>query len=257
MLVAVAARPLVAVSCGGDNASATPVTLTLITYDSFAVTTDVLDAVHRRDRHQGRRAAGRGDAGDGGQQGHPHQGQPRGRRAVGRRQHAAVAGARRAALRAVRGAGLAVDRRRLRDARARATSVTPVDYGDVCVNYDKAWFEAHEGIAAADDARRPHQARVQGPARRREPGDVVARPRVPAGHRRPLRDDGWQDYWAGAAGQRREGRRRLGPRPTTTEFSGSVGQGRPSRSSCRTPSSPPAEVVFADPPPTDAADRRR
>ena len=73
--------------------------------------------------------------------------------------------------------------------------VTPIDYGDVCINYDKQWF-AEQAARGADDARRPHQARVQGPARRREPGDVVARARVPCSRRvAKYGDDGWRDYW--------------------------------------------------------------
>ena len=63
---------------------------------------------------------------------------------------------------------------------------TPVDFGDVCVNYDMAWFEEHglEPPADLDGARR---SGVRRPARRREPGDVVARAGVPAGDDRRVR----------------------------------------------------------------------
>ena len=50
------------------------------------------------------------------------------------------------------------------DARARRSSsstrphhLTPIDYGDVCVNYDKEWF-AQAGRRGPDDARRPHRS---------------------------------------------------------------------------------------------------
>ena len=103
---------------------------------------------------------------------------------------------------------------------------TPVDFGDVCVNYDIAWFER----ARARPAGRPRglaEPAVRRPARRREPGHVVARPGVPAGDESPssartagattgraLRDngvevvDGWTEAyyerfsWAGGGPRR-------------------------------------------------------
>ncbi len=87
--------------------------------------------------------------------------------------------------------------------------VTPVDYGDVCINYDKDWFASHEA-RGAEDARRPHQAEVRGPARGRGPVDVVARARVPPRHRRRVRRAGLDEVLGAAAGQRRADRRRLG-----------------------------------------------
>ena len=61
---------------------------------------------------------------------------------------------------------------------------TPVDYGDVCVNYDVAWF-ADNGARGPDLARRPRRPRLRRPARRAEPGDLVTRAGVPARHASP------------------------------------------------------------------------
>ena len=215
--------------------------LTLITHDSFAYTKDVLDQFTAADRHQGRRPAGRRRRRRGAEQGHPHQGQARGRRALGRRQHAPVAG-RRQRARSSPTSRTALGHRRRPPSRdlVPGHELTPVDYGDVCINYDKAWFAA-KGLPPPPDPRRPPPARVQGPARGREPGDVVARPGVPAGHDRPVRRRRLAELLEGPARQRREGRRRLDRRPTPTDFSGSAGKGAyPLVVSYG--SSPPAEV---------------
>ena len=77
--------------------------------------------------------------------------------------------------------------------------MTPVDYGDVCVNTDDAWFASHQPAAPTTLADLDEPG-VQGPARRREPGDVLARAGVPARHDREVRRaDGWQTYWTGCS----------------------------------------------------------
>ena len=130
--------------------------------------------------------------------------------------------------------------------------MTPIDYGDVCVNYDKAWFAEH-GVGAADLARRPDQARrtrtcsSSRTRRRRRPGLAFLLATIAQ-----YGEDGWHDYWKQLQGQRRRGRRRLGAGLRRPTFSGSGGQGRPSRIVVSYASSPPAEVVFARP----AAHRR-
>ncbi len=65
-------------------------------------------------------------------------------------------------------------------------AVTPIDYGDVCINIDDATL-ADLGVAAPVDARGPRQAGVPRPARRAGPRHVITRPRVPARDHRPLR----------------------------------------------------------------------
>ena len=92
---------------------------------------------------------------------------------------------------------------------------TPVDYGDVCVNYDVAWF-ADNGLDVPDLARRPRS--------------TPPTPTCSSCRTRPRRRRGWRSCWrpideygvepddsgsrlagvlAGARRQRRRGRRRL------------------------------------------------
>ena len=100
----------------------------------------------------------------------------------------------------------------------------------------------------ADEPRRPHRPRLRGPAGRREPGHLVAGPGLPAGHHRGVRRgrvggvvgrrcattacevvDGWEEaYYSSFSG----GLGSEGDRPLVVSYA----------------SSPPAEVVFADPP---------
>ena len=62
---------------------------------------------------------------------------------------------------------------------AGAEQLTPVDYGDVCVNVDDTWFR-EVGPGRAEDARRPHRAGVQGPDGHPRRDHVLARTRLPA-----------------------------------------------------------------------------
>ena len=140
--------------------------------------------VHEADRHQGQDPAG-GRRRRRAQPGDPHQVEPDRRRVLRRRQHVPQPRARRGRVR--RGTRPP----ELDDVPTEyqldpSHRLTPIDHGDVCINYDKQWF-AQQAARGPDDARRSHEARVQGTARRREPGDVVARPRVPARHHRALR----------------------------------------------------------------------
>ena len=57
---------------------------------------------------------------------------------------------------------------------------TPVDFGDVCVNYDIAWF-AEQGLEPPARPRGVGDARVRRPARRAEPRLLVTRTGVPDG----------------------------------------------------------------------------
>ena len=71
-----------------------------------------------------------------------------------------------------------------------ADQLTPVDYGDVCVNVDDTWFAEHDAGAAAtlDDLT---DAGVQGPVRHARRDDLLAGARLPARHDRAY-GDGWQ-----------------------------------------------------------------
>lgn len=125
---------------------------------------------------------------------------------------------------------------------------TPVDFGDVCVNYDIAWFE-DEGLeppltldALIDPAYRDLLV-VENPATS-SPGLAFVMATVAA------YGAGWTDYWTAL---RDNGVKVVDgwEQAYYTEFSGSSGKGpRPLVVSYA--SSPPAEVIFADPPRTDA-----
>lgn len=126
---------------------------------------------------------------------------------------------------------------------------TPVDYGDVCVNYDKGWF-ASKGLAPPGtlaDLTKPAYKDllvVQNPATS-SPGLAFLLATVAE-----FGADGWQAYWADL---RRNGVKVVSgwTEAYSTEFSGSSGKGsRPLVVSYA--SSPPAEIVFAsDPKPTE------
>ncbi|MCC6190780.1 MAG: thiamine ABC transporter substrate-binding protein [Anaerolineales bacterium] len=125
----------------------------------------------------------------------------------------------------------------------------PVDYGDICLNYDKAYFSG-QGIAPParlEDLTRPEYRDllvVENPAAS-SPGLGFLLATV--GH---FGDPGYVDYWAAL---RDNGVLVVNDWETAyyTEFSGSSGQGaRPIVVSYG--SSPPAEVLFAETPLDDA-----
>ena len=121
---------------------------------------------------------------------------------------------------------------------------TPIDFGDVCVNYDIAWFEEHgleppADLAALTDPAYADLLVVQNPATS-SPGLAFVLATIAE-----LGEDGWTDYW--------ERLRDNGVEVVDgwTEayyerFSGASDGPRPLVVSYGT--SPPAEVVFADPP---------
>ncbi|MFJ5264570.1 thiamine ABC transporter substrate binding subunit [Streptomyces sp. NPDC088387] len=131
--------------------------------------------------------------------------------------------------------------------------VTPVDTGDICVNYDKAYFSEHrlEPPKTFDDLTKPAYKNllVTENASTSSPGLGFL-----LGTAARYGDDGWQDYWkkltangvkvvdsweqayneefSGSAG----GKKAKGDRPLVVSYA----------------SSPPVEVVYADPQPTTA-----
>ena len=127
--------------------------------------------------------------------------------------------------------------------------LTPVDVGDVCVNYDREWF-ADQGLeppATFDDLVDPAYAdllTVQDPSTS-SPGLAFLLATVAQ-----FGEDGWQQYWTDL---RANGVEVVDSWTTAyyERFSGSSGDGpRPLVVSYA--SSPPAEVIFADPPRDDA-----
>ncbi|MFK4147449.1 thiamine ABC transporter substrate binding subunit [Streptomyces sp. NPDC004065] len=131
--------------------------------------------------------------------------------------------------------------------------VTPVDYGDICVNYDKKYFADHKLTppSSFDDLVKPEYKNllVTENAATSSPGLGFL-----LGSAARYGDDGWPEYWkklkangvkvvdgweqayneefSGSAG----GRKAKGDRPLVVSYA----------------SSPPAEVVYADPRPKTA-----
>ncbi len=126
--------------------------------------------------------------------------------------------------------------------------VVPVDVGDVCVNYDVAWFAEHQldPPTTLDDLLRPEYADllvVENPATS-SPGLAFVLATIAE-----YGEDGWLDYWRALdangvevvdgwneAYYERFSWAGGGPKPLVVSYG----------------SSPPAEVIFADPP-VDAA----
>ena len=123
--------------------------------------------------------------------------------------------------------------------------VTPVDYGDVCINYDRGWFEERDlaAPAALEDLVDPAYQDllvVQNPATS-SPGLAFLLATIQA------LGDGWEDWWADL--------RANGVEVTDGwesayygSFSGGGGSEGTRPLVVSYASSPPAEVVFADPP---------
>lgn len=140
-----------------------------------------------------------------------------------------------------------VDERFLLDAEHR---VTPIDYGDVCLNYDRAWFEdSGKPVPATlqdltDPAYRDLLV-VENPATS-SPGLAFLLATV-----EELGDGSWQAFWSDL--------RANGVEVTSGwedayygSFSGSAGSEGTKPLVVSYASSPPAEVIYADPPVNEA-----
>jgi len=127
--------------------------------------------------------------------------------------------------------------------------VTPVDYGDVCLNYDIAWFTDHDLAPPTDlqdltDPRYRDLLVTENPASS-SPGLAFLLASIAE-----FGSDGWQQWWTDL---RDNGVDVVDSWDDAyySQFSGSSGKGpRPIVVSYG--SSPPAEVIYADPPRTDA-----
>ncbi|MER6013700.1 thiamine ABC transporter substrate-binding protein [Streptomyces bluensis] len=131
--------------------------------------------------------------------------------------------------------------------------VTPVDSGDICVNYDKAYFSEHKLTppASFDDLVKPEYKNllVTENASTSSPGLGFL-----LGTAARYGDERWQDYWKKL---KANGVKVVDgwEQAYNEEFSGSAG-GRKAKADrplvVSYASSPPAEVVFADPRPRTA-----
>ncbi|WP_405930891.1 thiamine ABC transporter substrate binding subunit [Streptomyces sp. NBC_00827] len=131
--------------------------------------------------------------------------------------------------------------------------VTPIDSGDICVNYDKAYFSEHKLTPpqSFDDLIKPEYKNllVTENASTSSPGLGFL-----LGTAAKYGDDGWQDYWTKL---KANGVKVVDgwEQAYNEEFSGSAG-GKKAKADrplvVSYASSPPAEVIYADPKPTTA-----
>lgn len=131
--------------------------------------------------------------------------------------------------------------------------VTPIDTGDICVNYDKAYFSKHKLTppTSLDDLIKPAYKNllVTENASTSSPGLGFL-----LGTAAKYGDDGWQDYWKKL---KANGVKVVDgwEQAYNEEFSGSAG-GKKAKADrplvVSYASSPPAEVIYADPKPTTA-----
>lgn len=131
--------------------------------------------------------------------------------------------------------------------------VTPIDSGDICVNYDKAYFSEHKLTPpqSFDDLIKPEYKNllVTENASTSSPGLGFL-----LGTAAQYGDKGWQDYWKKL---RANGVKVVDgwEQAYNDEFSGSAG-GKKAKADrplvVSYASSPPAEVIYADPKPTTA-----
>jgi thiamine transport system substrate-binding protein len=239
----VALLAVAAAGCGGGD---TPSEVVLVTHDSFAISDDIV-AAFERESGLTLTVLQTGDAGESLTKALLTAGNPQGDVLFGVDNNLLSRALEGDLFQAYESPGLeAVDEEYVLDPEHR---VTPVDHGEVCLNYDRAWF-AERGIeppASLDDLVQPRYEKllvVESPATS-TPGLAFMLATIAR-----YGEEGWLDYW-----------RRLRERDVlvvdgweeayNVRFSGSAGEGsRPIVVSYA--SSPPAEVIFRTPPPETA-----
>jgi thiamine transport system substrate-binding protein len=245
LVLATALLLLLGAGCGGDDE--TPTEVVLVTHDSFAISEPVKQAFEDESGLT-LRILKAGDAGEVVTRALLTAGEPEGDVLFGVDNNLLARTLEGDVFTAYESAGLeSVDLAwQLDNVEHR---VTPIDHGEVCLNYDKAWYR-ERGIAppeSLDDLVEPDyrgQLVVEHPATS-TPGLAFLLATVAQ-----YGDPGWQDYW-----------RRLRANDVlvvdgweeayNVRFSGSAGKGpRPIVVSYA--SSPPAEVIFRDPRPAEA-----
>ena len=243
-LAAVLAATLTA--CGGDDGLSTPESLTLVAYDSFTPSEGIFDEFTKETGIKVEVVTG-GDAGELVAKAVLTAGKPEGD---------VLWGVDNTLMSRALEADVFVPHRSAHlddlDPKARELVkddlLTPVDTGDVCVNYDKAWFN-DKGItpptSLADLVKPEYKGLlvVQNP-NTSSPGLAFLLASIAQ-----FGENSWQDYWSSL----RANDVKIVDGWTeayTVEFSGSSGKGsRPLVVSYA--SSPPAEVVYSDPPVTE------
>lgn len=238
--------------CGDDDAGegggpSEPVTLRLLTHDSFAVSDEVLDAFTEETGHEVELLQG-GDAGTVVNQAILTKGNPQADVLFGIDSTFLSRALDEELFVPYEADGLdEVDDAFLLDPEHR---VTPIDYGDVCLNYDKAWF-AEAGLAVPDslddliDPAYRDLLVVENPATS-SPGLAFLLSTI-----EEYGEDGWQGWWAEL--------RANGVTVTSGwedayygEFSGGATSEGDRPLAVSYASSPPAEVIYAEPPVDEA-----
>ena len=252
LLIALLLTP-VAVGCGSDSAtSGKPSAITLVAYDSFPPEKTTLnDALDEFTKSTGIavKIVIAGDAGTMVTKAKLTAGNPEGD---------VMWGVDNTLLSAVLD-GKVFDRYEPNDSGSIATNLTalvpgheltPVDFGDVCINYDIGWFKSHnlQPPNSLDDLVDPKYKDllvVENPSTS-SPGLAFLMATIAHSG-----DNGWKDYWRSL---RANGVEVVDGWTTAydDEFSGAAGSTGSRPLVVSYGSSPPAEVIFADPPRTDA-----
>ncbi len=247
LAIAIAALLLLG-ACGDDGSSAEgAVTITLLTHDSFAVSEGLLDGFTEQTGITVK-VLQAGDAGEMVNQAILTKDKPLGDVLYGVDNTFLTRAVGAGIFEPYTSPGLADVRPDLADQTANG-DVTPIDVADVCLNYDKAYFGEHElppptSLEALTKPEYEDLLVVENPATS-SPGLAFM-----LGTIAEFGEDGWLDYWKQLEAN--------GVAVSSgwedayyTQFSGSSGKG-PKPIVVSYASSPPAEVVFAETPLTDA-----
>ncbi|MFG2575915.1 thiamine ABC transporter substrate binding subunit [Streptomyces sp. NPDC048481] len=235
----------------GSTASASSKTVTLVSHDSWAVSKSVLADFEKRSGYKVR-VLKDGDAGQAVNKAILTKDHPQGDVFFGVDNTLLSRALDNGLFQSYEAKGLArVDGRYQLDAKKHR--VTPVDFGDICVNYDKAYFAAHELAppASFDDLVKPayKDLLVTENASTSSPGLGFL-----LGTAAKYGDGGWEGYWKKL---KANGVKVVDgwEQAYNEEFSGSAG-GKKAKADrplvVSYASSPPAEVIYGDPKPATA-----
>ncbi|OEV00118.1 MULTISPECIES: thiamine ABC transporter substrate-binding protein [Streptomyces] len=189
---AVLTLAVLATACGGSDDSADSKTVTLVTHDSFAVSKSVLKDFEKRSGYKVEVLRG-GDAGAAVNQAVLNKGNPQGDVFFGVDNTLLSRPLDKGVFAPYEAEGLAKVPGRLQ-ADPEKHRVTPVDTGDVCVNYDRRWFadKKLDPPRTLQDLAKPRykDLLVTEDAANSSPGLAFLLASVAE-----FGEDGWQDYW--------------------------------------------------------------
>jgi thiamine transport system substrate-binding protein len=246
LVLAVALTAGAAVGCGGGDEEG-PTEVVLVTHDSFAVSDDV-KAAFERESGLALRVLQSGDASEMLTKALLTAGNPQGDVLFGVDDNLLSRALEGDLFEAYVSPALTdVDARYLLDDEHR---VTPIDHGEVCLNYDKDWF-AERGIAPPDSLDDLTAARYRGLLVVESPATSTPGLAFLLATIAHFGEDGWQGFW-----------RRLRANDVlvvdgweeayTARFSGAAGSRGDRPIVVSYASSPPAEVYYRSPRPTEA-----